>query len=68
MSLILPLVVMGSYITIITMIYTRAQTARLFVQTQTQGLFSKAKFQTIKVTNVLVLGLVICWAFASANN
>ena len=62
MSLILPLVVMlGSYITIIAMIYKRAQKARSFGQTQSQGVFGKARIQTIKVTGVLVLGFVICW-------
>ena len=62
MTLILPLVVMlGSYITIITMIYKRAQKACVFGQTQSQGVFGNARFQTIKVTGVLVLGFVICW-------
>jgi hypothetical protein len=58
MTLILPLVVMfASYLTIIPMIYKRAQKARSFGQTQSQGVFGKARFATIKVTGVLILGL-----------
>ena len=63
MTLILPLVVMlGSYITIIALIYKRSCNSHIYGGTlRTQGVIGKARFQTIKVTGVLVLGFVLCW-------
>jgi gonadotropin-releasing hormone receptor len=63
MTLILPLVVMlGSYITIIILIYRRSQQSQVSGGTiSSQGVIGKARFQTIKVTGVLVLGFILCW-------
>ena len=64
MTLIMPLVVMlVSYITIITMIYKRSCNAHIYGGTlSNQGVIGKARIQTKKVTGVLVLGFVLCWA------
>ena len=63
MTLLLPLALMlGSYITIIIVIYRRSQQSQVFGGSNTcQGVIRKAKFQTIKVTGVLVLGFILCW-------
>ena len=61
MTLLLPLVLMlGSYVTIIILIYRRSQ-SQVFGTISSQGVIGRARIQTIKVTGVLVLGFILCW-------
>ena len=70
MTWLLPLLVMlGSYLTIIILIYRRSQLHKKMTEddkeacgkTSSQGVIGRAKIQTIKVTGVLVCGFVLCW-------
>ena len=56
---------LGSYLTIIVIIYRRS---RIFnggkhyeSQMSSEGLIGKAKVKTLKITGVLVLGFILCW-------
>ena len=56
---------LGSYLTIIVVIYRRS---RIFnggkhyeSQMSSKGLIGKAKVKTLKITGVLVLGFILCW-------
>jgi gonadotropin-releasing hormone receptor len=66
----LPLIVMvGSYLTIIIIIYRRSRLFKKMTEdgqvgcrtTSSQGVIGRAKIQTIKVTGVLVCGFIVCW-------
>ena len=62
MTLLLPLVLMlGSYMTIIILIYRRSQSQVFGGTISSQGVIGRARFQTIKLTGVLVLGFILCW-------
>ena len=69
MTWLLPLLVMvGSYLTIIILIYRRSRQYRRNAEdtrgcgtASSQGVIGRAKIQTVKVTGVLVCGFVICW-------
>ena len=70
MTWLLPLLVMlGSYLTIIILIYRRSQLYKKMAEddheacgtASNQGVIGRAKIQTIKVTGVLVFGFVLCW-------
>ena len=71
MTLVLPVILMlGSYLTIILLIYRRSKTHRTLatqrleteVTLKTKSVIARAKIRTIKVTGVLVLGFILCWS------
>ena len=70
MTWLLPLLVMvGSYLTIIILIYKRSKVYKKMTEddhgahrsTRSKGVIGRAKIQTIKITGVLVCGFVVCW-------
>ena len=66
MTCVLPLIVMlGSYLTIIVVIYRRSKLFKKekesVSRTSNEGLIGKAKIKTVKITGILVLGFVLCW-------
>jgi gonadotropin-releasing hormone receptor len=67
MTCVLPLIVMlGSYLTIRVVIYRRSKMFNMekerVSRTSSEGLIGKAKIKTVKITGILVLGFVLCWA------
>ena len=62
MTLFLPLVLMlGSYLTIIILIHRRSKSQVFGSRRSSQGVISRARIQTVKMTGVLVLGFILCW-------
>ena len=66
MTWFMPLVVMlGSYLTIILVIYRRSRIFKNGKNNESQmssgGLLGNAKVKTIKITGVLVFGFVVSW-------
>ena len=66
MTWLLPLIVMlGSYLTIIVVIYRRSRNFKGGQENESQmsngGLIGRAKINTIKITGVLVFGFILCW-------
>ena len=66
MTWVLPLIVMlGSYLTIIVVIYRRSKILlkkkENDSQTSSEGVIGRAKIKTIKITGVLVIGFTLCW-------
>ena len=67
MTCVLPLIVMlGSYLTFIVVIYRRSKMFNMekesVSRTSSEELIGKPKIKTIKITGILVLGFVLCWA------
>ena len=67
---LLPLLVMlGSYLTIILLIYKRSKLYKQMTgddpqawrAASSQGVIGRAKIKTINITRVLVCGFVFCW-------
>ena len=68
MTWLLPLLVMiGSYLIIIVLIYRRSVLYKKMAgnganaMISSNGVIGRAKIQTIKVTGVLLFGFVLCW-------
>ena len=63
MTLLLPLVLMVvSYLTIIILIYRRPKSEVFAGRSSSfQGMISRTRLRTIKMTGVLVMGFIICW-------
>ena len=60
-TLLLPLLIMlGSYLAIFIKIYSRQSIFRR-ESASSLGVMRTAKFKTIQVTAVLVLGFILCW-------
>ena len=63
MTFAIPLIViLGSYMAIIIIIYKRSKQSQVFRgSVRGECMTQKAKFHTIKVTGVLVLSFILCW-------